>query len=77
MISVNVTALSCPKLDVFSAIEKLAIGLEEALPHPDSIRIIRIVADSLISPDSALDNVLQTEAQIGSRLNVIDDAGSQ
>lgn len=73
--SVNVTSLVATKLDVFSAIEKLAIGLEGSSATPlTQLGLSELVADSLISLDSALDNVLQTEAQIGSRLNVIDDA---
>jgi len=73
--TVNVTSLAAAKLDVFSAIEKLAIGLEGSAATPlTQLGLSELVADSLISLDSALDNVLQTEAQIGSRLNVIDDA---
>ena len=73
--SINVTSLAAAKLDVFSAIEQLAIGLEgSAATPPSQLGLSELVADSLISLDRALENVLQTEAKIGGRLNVIEGA---
>lgn len=73
--TVDLTSLAPGKLDMFSAIEKLTIGLEGSSTAPlTQLELSELIADSLISLDRGLDNLVQTEAKIGGRLNVIDDA---
>ncbi len=69
--TVDLTSLPPQKLDMFSAIERLVLGLEG---KTSNVTIGELVSDGLTSLDSALDNVLGTRALVGSRLNVIDDA---
>lgn len=73
--TIDVTSVAAGKLDMFSAIEKLVVGLEGGVGAPaNPVELGELVADSLLSLDGALENILNTQAQIGGRMNVIEDA---
>lgn len=69
--TIDITSLPAQKLDMFSAIENLAAGLEST---QDSLELGEVISDGLNSLDNALENILNTRAQVGSRLNVIEEA---
>lgn len=73
--TIDVASLAAGKLDIFSALEQLTIGLDSLDDSSGSqLQVGELIADALISLDSTLDNVLETRAEVGGRLNVIDDA---
>lgn len=73
--TVDLASLGPFKLDLFSAVEKLVSGLNAySDSSADQVKLAELIADGLLSLDSAQDNILQTEAKIGARLNSIEEA---
>lgn len=71
----GVAAAATSKTDILSVVEKLANGLTGLSDSAqDQVLLQEVIADSLITLDRALEKISQTEANIGARLNSIDNA---
>ena len=68
--TIDLVSLPKQKQDMFTAIETLMLGLEGTT---NNVTLGELVSDGLNSLDNALDNLLETRAKVGSRLNVIDE----
>lgn len=69
--SIDITSAPANKLGMLDAIKKLIDGLENL---PNGVNLGELIADTLVSMDRAQNNILTTEAQVGARLNLVDDA---
>lgn len=73
----TVTAGAATKTDMLSVVEKLANGLSGLTDSPqDQALLDEVIADSLITLDQVIEQISHTEANIGARLNTIENANN-
>ncbi len=71
--SIDIASDPATKLDMLSMVQKLQQGLESLGDGPaDNLRLVELIADTVIGIDNVLGNVSGAQADIGARLNTID-----